>query len=183
VTRSTTSQRPETESDPRTATRKHFVLDTNVLLHNPGAINMFDEHEIVIPLTVIEELDNFKKNSDDTGRNSREVIRAIDRLRSEGHLFDGVSLNDHGGTLRVDRCDQDMPFSLDLGVADHKILAVAMALVRSGVPTVFVSKDINARVKADALGIPAEDFEAQKVDADWLYTGWATADVPDALTL
>jgi len=116
-----------------------------------------------------------------TGSNSRQVIREIDRLRSEGHLFDGVPLNDHGGTLRVDRCDHDMPFSLDLGVADHKILAVAMTLVRTGVHTIFVSKDINARVKADALGIPAEDFEAQKVDADWLYTGCATADVPDAM--
>jgi PhoH-like ATPase len=180
VSRPTIKPRPAS-ADARPSVRKHFVLDTNVLLHNPNAITMFDEHEVVIPLTVIEELDHFKKNSDDTGRNSREVIRSIDRLRSQGHLFDGVPLNDHGGTLRVDRCDREMPFSLDLSVADHKILAVAMALVRQGVHTVFVSKDINARVKADALGIPAEDFEAQKVDADWLYTGWATADVPDTL--
>lgn len=175
--------RPAAGSTPPadTAVRKHFVLDTNVLLHNPNAIFMFDEHEIVIPLTVIEELDHFKKNTDDTGRNSRQVIRAIDKLRSEGYLFDGVAINDRGGTLRVDRCDQSMEFMLGLEQADHKILAVAKSLVDRGQRTVFVSKDINARVKADALGIPAEDFEAQKVDADWLYTGSATAYVPDEL--
>ncbi|MFK7961572.1 MAG: PhoH family protein [Phycisphaerales bacterium] len=171
------TSRTATES----TTRKHFVLDTNVLLHNPAAIQMFDEHEIVIPLTVIEELDNFKKNSDDTGRNSRQIIRAIDALRAEGHLFDGVSINDRGGTLRIDRGVPSADMQLDPNVADHKILAVAKALVDAGQRTVFVSKDINARVKADALGIPAEDFEAQKVDADWLYTGFSMADVTDAL--
>ena len=142
---------------------------------------MFDEHEVVIPLTVIEELDHFKKNSDDTGRNARQVIRAIDRLRKTGRLFEGVGINDRGGTLRVDRCDKTMPFDLDLAVADHKILAVAKSLVQDGRHTVFISKDINARVKADALGIQVEDFEAQKVDADWLYTGYATITVPDEL--
>ena len=161
--------------------RKHFVLDTNVLLHNPNAIFMFGANEVVIPLSVIEELDQFKKNSDDTGRNARQVIRQIDRLRQNGRLFDGVQINDRGGRLRIDRCDPAMPFTLDLNVLDNRILAVAHALVQKGKETVFISKDINARVKADSLGIYVEDFEAQKVDADWLYTGHAAATVPDAL--
>ena len=169
------------EKPPKQRIQKHFVLDTNVLLHNPNAIYMFDDNEVVIPLSVIEELDHFKKNNDDTGRNARQVIRQIDRLRKSGRLFDGVAVNERGGTLRVDRCDQEMPFTLDLGSVDNRILAVAHALVKAGEHTVFISKDINARVKADALGIYVEDFEAQKVDADWLYTGYAEVTVPDDL--
>jgi PhoH-like ATPase len=165
----------------RKRVRKHFLLDTNVLLHNPNAIYMFDDNEVVIPLSVIEELDHFKKNNDDTGRNARQVIRQIDRLRKSGRLFDGVPVNDRGGTLRIDRCDQEIPFTLDLGTVDNRILAVAHALVKAGEPTVFISKDINARVKADALGIYVEDFEAQKVDADWLFTGYAELTVPDEI--
>ncbi len=161
--------------------RKHFVLDTNVLLHNPNAIHIFQEHEVVIPLSVIEEIDPFKKNTDDTGRNARQVIRQIDQLRKAGRLFEGVPLNDQGGTLRIDRCEQDMPFTLDLGLVDNKILAVAHALMSQGEQTVFISMDINARVKADALGITVEDFEADKVDPDWLFTGYANVDVPGAL--
>ncbi|MHC5113594.1 MAG: PIN domain-containing protein, partial [Planctomycetota bacterium] len=161
--------------------RKHFVLDTNVLLHNPNAIFLFQEHEVVIPLTVIEELDNFKKNNDDTGRNARQVIRQIDRLRRSGRLFDGVPINDTGGTLRIDRADRSAPFSLDLDVADNRILAVAHSLFAEGEHTVFISMDINARVKADALGILVQDFEAQKVDADWLYAGYVEVLVPDEL--
>ncbi len=167
--------------DDDTGVRKHFVLDTNVLLHDPGAINRFKEHEVVIPLTVIEELDQFKKNNDDTGRNARQVIRQIDRLRLGGRLFDGVPVNDSGGTLRIARCDRGAESVLDLGLADNRILAVAHELVRDGNHTVFISKDINARVKADALGINVEDFEAEKIDADWLYTGYGEADVPGEL--
>ncbi len=167
----------QTQHDSATL-RKHFVLDTNVLLHNPNAIFMFAEHEVVIPLTGLEELDRFKKNSDDTGRNSRQVIRQIDRLRKEGRLLDGVPLNDLGGSLRLDRCDRSMDFALDLDEADNRILAVAHAMQVAGKHTVFISMDINARVKGDALGIPVEDFEAQKVDADWLYTGHAAITVP-----
>jgi PhoH-like ATPase len=158
--------------------RKTFVLDTNVLLHNPRSIHMFDEHEVVVPLSVIEELDTFKQNSDETGRNAREVIRQIDRLRSRGRLFEGVSLNGTGGTLRIQRADRDAPFALDLSLADNRILAVAHALHAAGKRTIFISKDINARVKGDSLGIAVEDFEAEKVDADWLYTGFIEISAP-----
>src|SRR5688572_12909865 len=139
--------------DPRAASlRKTFVLDTNVLLHNPNAIFMFQEHEVVIPLVVIEELDRFKKNNDDTGRNARQVIREIDRLRVKGRLFEGVPLNDQGGSLRVDRCDQPIPANMGIDITDNRILAVAHALHNEGKRTIFITKDINARVKGDALG-------------------------------
>jgi PhoH-like ATPase len=162
----------------KTATRKVFVLDTNVLLHNPKSIFMFQEHEVVIPLVVVEELDAFKSNNDDKGRNARQVIREIDRLRTQGRLFEGVKINDMGGTLRIDRCDQPLPFGFDENVVDNRILAVAHALHNQGRKTIFITKDINARVKGDALGVEVEDFEADRVDADWLYTGYAEASVP-----
>src|SRR5262245_51036334 len=142
---------------------------------------MFQEHEIVIPLVVIEELDRFKKNNDDTGRNSRQVIREFDKLRQKGHLFEGVPINDLGGTLRIDRGGQPIPADLGIDPADNKILAVAHALHKNGQHTIFITKDINARVKGDALGVEVEDFEADRVDTDWLYTGHAEVTVPGEL--
>ncbi len=171
-----TMTHPALKSD--SPVQKHFVLDTNVLLHNPNAIFMFAEHEVVIPLAVIEELDHFKTNSDDTGRNARQVIRQVDRLRRKGRLFEGVPVNDAGGTLRIVKCDRDRPFDLDVREADNRILAVAHELHRNGNHTVFITKDINARVKGDALGLLVEDFEAEKVDADWLYHGYDEVTVP-----
>lgn len=160
--------------------RKHFVLDTNVLLHNPNAIFKFEEHEVVIPLTVIEELDQFKKNNDETGRNARAVIRALDSLRAKGSMFEGVTWNEQGGAIRIDRCDTGLPFALDLDKADNRILSVAHALHASGKRTIFITKDINARLKGDALGIPSEDFEHDHIDTDWLYAGYAQMFVPGA---
>jgi PhoH-like ATPase len=158
--------------------RKHFVLDTNVLLHNAQSIFKFAEHEVVIPLAVIEELDTFKKNNDETGRNARTVTRALDRLRSQGALFEGVVWNEQGGSIRVARSQPRADFALDLDKADNRILAVAADLHRAGARTIFISKDINARVKSDALGIPAEDFEHDHVSADFLHAGYIVAKVP-----
>ena len=161
--------------------RKCFILDTNVLLHNPSSLFKFAEHEVVIPLTVIEELDRFKKNNDETGRNARQTIRSLDELRGRGRLLEGVEWNDQGGSVRIHSCDRTRPFSLDLDVADNRILGVVNEFHDSGRETVFISKDINARVKCDALGIRAEDFGADRVDADWLYTGWVQLVVPGAV--
>ena len=83
---------------------KYFVLDTNVLLHNPNSLYMFDDNIVVIPFTVLGELDKFKKNNDDTGRSSREVIRQLDRLRAKGTLSQGVEWNGHGGAVKVEFC-------------------------------------------------------------------------------
>ena len=152
------------------STRKTFVIDTNVLLHNPGAIFAFAEHHVVIPMTVLEELDKFKTGNNELGRNSREVVRALDRARANGSLREGVP-TEKGGliqvVLRYDELSDLLP-----GVADNRILGVAHILKREGLDVVFVSKDINARIKADALGIPSADFENQKVNVEELFTGW-----------
>ncbi len=157
---------------------KYFVLDTNVLLHNAASLFMFDDNEVVIPFAVLEELDRFKKENDDVGRNAREVSRQLDRLREKGALKDGVKWNGHGGTIRVEFSNEQRPVWLAADTADNRIIGVAWHLQQSGKHAVLITKDINVRLKSDALGIPAEDFEAQKVDSDRLYTGHVTVETP-----
>ncbi|MCY2954312.1 MAG: PhoH family protein [Planctomycetota bacterium] len=165
---------------------KHFVLDTNVLLHNPNALFMFADNEVVIPFEVIEELDTFKTNNDDLGRNARTVIRHLDRLREAGDLSQGVPVEQTHGRVRVilDE-DQKLCPGLTANTPDNRIICCAFNLLRQGKTVVFISKDINARIKSDTLGITTEDFEAQKVDFERLYTGWrevpVSGDVIDTL--
>ena len=153
--------------------RKIFVLDTNVLLHNAGALKVFADNEVVLPIDVIEELDIFKRDNDERGRNARAAIRMLDELRERGRLGEGVSL-EGGGLLRIImHADiKEGPMGLSLRERDNKILMVAYDLEKKGNQVIFVSKDINARVKADALGIKAVDFEKQKVDIGRFYSGW-----------
>lgn len=158
---------------------KTFVLDTNVLLHNPNAIYLFEENEIVIPLDVIEELDKFKTNTDDLGRNARTAIRHLDRLRESGNLSKGVDIPESGGRIRVIlEEDQKLCPGLTNNSPDNRIICCAFSLLQEGKRVVFISKDINARIKSDALGITTEDFEAQKVDFERLYTGYREVNVP-----
>ncbi|MCK4871393.1 MAG: PhoH family protein [Phycisphaerales bacterium] len=161
---------------------KCFVLDTNVLLHNPNALFAFDDNQVVIPFTVIEELDRFKTENNDIGRNARQCIRHLDRLRVRGDLTQGAKWsnggNGHDGTIRIDLGAHDVPDALRTETADNRIIAVAWQLKQAGRRTVFISKDLNARIKSDALGIRTEDFEAQKVDADRLYSGYAETTLP-----
>ena len=159
--------------------KKIFVIDTNVILHDPTAILRFEENEIILPIAVIEELDRFKKQPEMTGRNAREVARTLDQLRQAGNLTSGVKL-DNGGVLRVALSDRDtlktLPLELSGDLADNAILAVGMQCKQQGqCPVIVVSKDTNLRIKADALGLNAEDYETDKVDVDELYTG--TTDV------
>lgn len=156
---------------------KTFVLDTNVLLHDPHALYRFEENAIVIPITVIEEIDKFKKDMNETGRNARQVSRLLDDLRSTGSLSKGVTL-ESGGTLRIEIYEQQAIKSLPAGLTDsndNRILAVAMDLKsRSAVEAVIlVSKDTNLRIKADALGLVAEDYESDKVEIEELFKGTA----------
>lgn len=168
------SQQPE---DSSTET-KYFVLDTNVLLHNPASLYMFKDNEVIIPFAVLEELDKFKKQNDDVGRNAREVIRQLDTLRSKGHLADGVPWNDDGGSIRVEFSSDERPKYLREDAPDNRIISVAWALKEQGKRAILITKDINVRLKSDALGIQTEDFEAQKVDIDHLYSGYVTLSVP-----
>lgn len=153
---------------------KTYVLDTNVLLHNPNAPFAFQENDVVIPFAVIEEIDNQKKRQDEIGRNARRVSQALDTLRAVGHLSQGVPLP-HGGTLRIELNHQeppDFPMGLAAEKYDNRILAVAYNLDKEGKhPTILVTKDLNLRVKADVLGIAAEDFYNDKVDYQQLYNG------------
>ncbi|MEE3715796.1 PhoH family protein [Tumidithrix elongata RA019] len=155
--------------------KKVFVLDTNVLLHDPNAMWQFEDNDVVLPITVIEELDRFKKQPEMTGRNARQASRNLDALRQKGHLTDGVTL-EKGGLLRVALCQrqtlQELPAELERDSGDNAILAVALELKHQcQCPVIVVSKDTNLRIKADALGLTAEDYENDKVDVDELYTG------------
>ncbi len=155
--------------------KKIFVVDTNVILHDPTAILRFEDNEIILPIAVIEELDRFKKQPEMTGRNAREVARTLDQLRQKGHLTTGVELS-NGGILRVALSDREtlkkLPLELSGDVADNAILAVGMQCKQNcQCPVIVISKDTNLRIKADALGLNAEDYETDKVDVDDLYTG------------
>ncbi len=162
--------------------RKIYVLDTNVLLHDPSALFKFKDNEVVVPIVVIEEIDNFKKDQDETGRNARQFSRYLDDLRSRSNLSSGVELDD-GGLLRVDLYDTDLTAfpSINGHKADNQILSVALSLHRETDSTVtLVSKDTNMRLKADAMGIRAEDYEHGKVSIAELYSGQAELVVPRA---
>lgn len=166
--------------------KKIFVLDTNVLLHDPNAMLRFEDNDVVLPITIIEELDRFKKQTEDTGRNARQVSRHLDELRQQGSLVQGIPLK-NGGNLRVALCHRDtllqLPPELEGDQGDNAILAVAMELKRqSNLPVVLVSKDTNLRIKGDAMGLVAQDYETDKVDIDDLYTGTAERFVsPEAM--
>ena len=157
--------------------RKTYVLDTNVLLHDPQALFCFEEHEVVLPITVIEEIDRFKKDLNETGRNARQVSRHLDTLSRDAHrgLSGGVALPNKG-TLRIDLCESpvDWLWADQKHFADNQILAVARDLHRKAVGpgrVIVVTKDTNMRIKANALGIRSEDYEHGKVSVDELYTG------------
>ena len=156
--------------------KKVFVLDTNVLLHDPTAIFKFQENEVILPITIIEEIDRFKKQSEVTGRNARQVSRTLNQLRQQGQITTRIPINDGEGSLRVALCDketlQQLPAELEGDKGDNEILAVALELKQQcQCPVVLVSKDTNLRIKADALGLLAQDYETDKVDLQELYTG------------
>ncbi len=158
---------------------KIFILDTNVLIHNSDALTSFADNEVVLPIEVIEELDVFKKDHDEKGRNAREVIRKLDDFRRKGRLGNGVA-TESGGKIRI-IANLDLSGADELGlskdVIDNRILMTAYILQKKQSRVIFVSKDINARVKADAIGLKAMDFEKGKVNFDKLYTGWRKIDV------
>ena len=152
-------------------TIKTFVIDTNVLIHYPEAIMSFRDNEIVLPLQVLEELDGLKTYPDQRGRSAREAIRFLDALTRKGNLNEGVKL-ENGSVLRVSwALPERVPEGLSLEKNDNKIIMCAYALQQSGRRVFFVSKDINARVKATAMGLHAVDYEKQKVDITTLYQG------------
>ena len=160
---------------------KYYVLDTNVLLHNPGAIFLFEDNHLVIPIMVIEEIDRFKKDVNETGRNARLVSRHLDSLRYQGSLREGVALPD-GGDLRVDYATHgpDLPITWGPETNDNRILRTVLRLHREkGTGKVaLVTRDTNMRLKCDALGVLAEDYQNARLSLDEQYTGVAERHVP-----
>lgn len=169
-------------SNPTNSTVKTFVIDTNVLIHRPDALFSFKENEVVIPLWVLEELDKLKTFSDEKGRNARRAIRLLDQISGGGNLAEGVKM-ENGSILRVRLSHpSSIPHDLMIDRTDNKIILSALELQQEGRRVFFVSKDINARVKATALGLRSVDYEKQKVNADKLYAGNSSIDVtPETL--
>ena len=155
--------------------RKYFVLDTNVLLHDPKAIYAFGEHNVILPIYVVEELDQFKKAVNGLGRNARAFARELDDLRKGGRLNEGVQL-ENGGTLRVTfltKDDASVPFFAMKHEYDNLILRCALQLKNEEPDgeVALVTKDTNLRIRADSIGIVATDFDPKPVDMTNLYKG------------
>src|ERR1035437_6797090 len=174
---------------------KLFVLDTNVLLHDPSSLFRFEEHDVFLPMIVLEELDAHKKGMTEVARNGRQASRSLDALAEHqgSDIGAGLLLNSTGHThaqgrlfFQTQLLNYDLPASLPQGKADNQILGVVEALRKQHAPrdVVLVSKDINMRVKARALGLSTDDYQNDKTldDGDLLYSGvcalphdfWAT---------
>jgi len=156
---------------------KLFVLDTNVILHDSGCITSFEEHDVAIPITVLEELDKFKRGNEDINFQAREFLRRIDALTGDVLSEDGSPLGPGLGSIRVvlgGGDDARLREAFLQNTPDHRILATALGLLdrSEGRPVILVSKDTNLRMKAKSLGLPAQDYTTDKVESfDKLYTG------------
>lgn len=163
---------------------KLFVLDTNVLMHDPMCLFLFEEHDIFLPMIVLEELDGHKKGMTEVARNARQTSRTLDALAgaqgadiARGLKLDTTGHREAGGSLffQTKALDYTLPISLPQGKADNQILGVVAALRKDYAPreVVLVSKDINMRVKARALGLATDDYQNDKTlqDGDLLYSG------------
>lgn len=171
---------------PANSPRKTYVLDTNVLLTDADSLNAFGDNNIIIPLVVLEELDRHKTGMDDTGRNARQVSRELDALRkTNGNLFDGVDLP-NGGKLKVSymKVNSSDEFAEDINMqkVDNVIIAFMLRLkLKNKIDATLVSRDVNIRLKCDALGIKAEDYLKMHVSGnkEQFYHGVAVIDVDE----
>jgi len=154
-------------------TVKNYVLDTNVLLHDARAFHAFADNNVIIPIYVIEEIDTFKKDQSELGRNARQVARLLDKYRHDGGLSHPQPM-ETGGTVRVALSKNPIKNpSYDSRSMDQRILEIALE-VRDADPTtpaILVTKDVNMRIRGDALGIAAVDFEPERISIDELYPG------------
>ncbi|QWF24856.1 PhoH family protein [Nocardioides sp. LMS-CY] len=179
------SQRSATTADRATPPAvRTFVLDTSVLLADPGALRRFAEHEVVLPVVVITELEG-KRHHPELGFFARTALRMLDELRiTHGRLDEPVPVGDEGGTIRVELNHTDpesLPSGFRLGDNDTRILAVARNLANEGHAVTLVSKDLPLRIKASAVGLDAEEYRAEAVsDSDTGYSGMAELEVAAA---
>jgi PhoH-like ATPase len=177
LTRIPTAPVPSTKTRKCKST-KTFVLDTSVLLADPAAIARFDEHEVVLPIVVITELEA-KRNHPELGWFARQSLHLLDELRlTHGRLDEPLSVNDTGGTVRVELNHSDpavLPAGYRMGDNDSRLLAVARNLAAEGADVVLVSKDMPLRIKAASIGLQAQEYLAEQVQSGW--TGMAEVDV------
>ncbi|MBK8480072.1 MAG: PhoH family protein [Proteobacteria bacterium] len=165
---------------------KRFILDTNVLLHDPSALERFGDEEVVVPIYAIEEIDRFKRELSERGRHARVVARRLDDLRRSGPLSQGVSTAG-GGRLRVafidGHGDDRTLLNRPAGGSDDLILALALQERRRDphTPVIFVTRDVNLRIRADAMGLQAEDYLDESVDISELYSGVAELELDGEL--
>ena len=163
---------------------KKYVIDTNVLLQAPYAMESFEDNSVVIPMVVLEELDHFKKAEGEIGANARRVIRYLEQLRQKGDLIKGVSL-ENGGKLRVEKnfVNVTLPEDLSAELADNRILKVCLGLsADSEEQVILVTKDLLLRIKAQILGICSEDFTTDQVlEHENQYSGRCEVYVPEEL--
>ena len=160
--------------------KKYFVLDTNVLLHDPNAILGFADNTVCLPIYVIEEIDTFKKDLSELGQNARQVSRLVDKFRAGGNLRDGVPLP-NGGTLMVlfttnDHRRELAEYHKDLSIShqmDRLIMGTAIDLARreKDTPVIFVTKDTNLRIRAEVMGLKAVDYDKERKEVSQVYTG------------
>ena len=161
--------------------QKTYVLDTNVLIQTPYALQSFEDNRIVLPLAVLEELDGLKNAEGERGANARQAIRFLEALRTKGNLLEGVSLAG-GGTLRLEvNCvDVRLPEGFPDGKNDNRILKVCLGIREKEAPVILVTKDIVVRMKAQLLGIDAEDFTTEQAPvSEKQYTGRCEVFVPE----
>ena len=160
--------------------KKVYILDTNVLIHDPLSFTKFEDNTVVIPISVIEELDTFKHAGDERGKSARIVSRKLDEHRVKGKLNAGVKM-ENGGTLIVDLDHVPvLPKEFKLQEMDNRILNTAFWYEQKKHSAILVTKDINLRLKAEAVGLISEDYEAGKVKVDELYPGLVSIDMPAA---
>jgi PhoH-like ATPase len=178
-TQATTTRAAQNAAQVRT-----YVLDTSVLLSDPGALTRFDEHEVVLPVVVITELEG-KRHHPELGFFARTALRKLDELRvTHGRLDEAVPIGDLGGTIRVELNHTDsstLPSGFRLGDNDTRILAVAYNLSQEGYDVTVVSKDLPMRIKASAVGLNAEEYRGESIsDSDPGYSGMSELDVSAA---
>lgn len=165
--------------------KKNYILDTNVLLHDPNSLLKFEDNNVLLPIEVIEEIDRFKRESTELGQNARSVSRLLDGFRGAGRLSEGVALP-NGGHLRIlfqkRAAARNGNALFNSNSVDDRILSLAFGIKKSQPKSqaILVSKDINLRIKADALGLLAEDYENDRILIKDLYTGMIELTVPAA---
>jgi PhoH-like ATPase len=161
--------------------KKTYIVDTNVLVHDPQALFKFEDNELIVPIYVLEEIDRFKRDTTERGRNAREVARIFDNLREQhGSLSHGIPVNSQG-TLRVYVPEHrpQLSIALEPGSGDHAIIQTAIEIrdSRPDEPTIFITMDVNLRIRADALGLTTQAYENQSVEPEALETGMREVDV------